>query len=134
MTTPCAELPELAPAVEDEAKHSGARPLGLAAPRGGKADDLKRIRGVGKHNEQSLHGLGVWHFDQIAAWTAENVKWAGSFLAFPGRIDRERWVSQARDLAAGRETDFSKRVAAGLVPTSKDGGASGQSGAAPPKA
>ena len=98
----------------------GAKPAVLAAPRGGMADDLKRIRGIGKQNEGRLHGLGVWHFDQIAAWTADEVKWVGGYLAFPGRIEREDWQAQAKVLAAGAETEFSKRADAGKVATSKD--------------
>jgi hypothetical protein len=63
---------------------------------------------------------------EIRAWSAENVKWVGSYLAFPGRIDREKWVDQARELATGHETEFSRRVAAGKVATSKDDGSHGQ--------
>lgn len=100
----------------------GTRPLALGAPMGGKADDLKRIRGIGPQNERKLHGLGVYHFSQIAAWTAENAKWAGSFMAFPGRIEREHWIDQATVLATGADTEFSKRVDAGEVPTSKSDG------------
>lgn len=120
---PSKQTSESAPS---EPVHQGARPTGLAAPRG-QADDLKRIRGIGPQNEGRLHGLGVWHFDQIAAWTPENVEWVGSYLAFPGRIDREEWVAQAKVLAEGHETEFSKRVDAGDVPTSKDDGSAGQS-------
>lgn len=98
----------------------GSKPAVLAAPRGGKADDLKRIRGIGKQNEGRLHGLGVWHFDQIAAWTPDEVKWVGGYLAFPGRIEREDWQAQAKVLATGAETEFSKRADAGKVATSKD--------------
>ena len=119
-------LPEQADAVEDEARHAGRRPYGLAAPLGGQPDDLKRIRGIGPKNEGRLHGLGIWHFTQIRAWSEENVKWVGSYLAFAGRIDREKWVDQARELAAGHETEFSRRVAAGKVATSKDDGSLGQ--------
>ena len=119
-------LPEQAGAVEDEARHGGRRPYGLAAPLGGQPDDLKRIRGIGPKNEGRLHGLGIWHFTQIRAWSEENVKWVGSYLAFAGRIDREKWVDQARELAAGHETEFSRRVAAGKVATSKDDGSLGQ--------
>ena len=119
-------LPEQADAVEDEARHAGRRPYGLAAPLGGQPDDLKRIRGIGPQNEGRLHGLGIWHFTQIRAWSEENVKWVGSYLAFAGRIDREKWVDQARELAAGHETEFSRRVAAGKVATSKDDGSLGQ--------
>ena len=119
-------LPEQAGAVEGEARHAGRRPYGLAAPLGGQSDDLKRIRGIGPQNEGRLHGLGIWHFTQIRAWSEENVKWVGSYLAFAGRINREKWVDQARELAAGHETEFSRRVAAGKVATSKDDGSHGQ--------
>jgi predicted flap endonuclease-1-like 5' DNA nuclease len=119
-------LPEQAGAVEGEARHAGRRPYGLAAPLGGQPDDLKRIRGIGPQNEGRLHGLGIWHFTQIRAWSEENVKWVGSYLAFSGRIDREKWVDQARELAAGHETEFSRRVAAGKVASSKDDGSHGQ--------
>lgn len=101
-----------------EADAHGTRPLGLVAARDGKADDLKRIKGIGRQNEARLNALGVWHFDQIAAWTPENIRWAGSFLAFVGRIDREDWVGQAKILAAGGVTEFAGRVDAGEVPTS----------------
>jgi predicted flap endonuclease-1-like 5' DNA nuclease len=102
------------------------KPVGLAGPRGGKADDLKRIRGIGKQNEGRLHGLGIWHFDQIAAWNKKQIEWVGDYLAFPGRIEREEWVAQAKVLAKGEETAFSKRVDKGEVATSKDDGSDGQ--------
>jgi predicted flap endonuclease-1-like 5' DNA nuclease len=109
-----------APAMASDSGET-AKPAGLAAPRGGgKADDLKRIKGIGKQNEGRLHGLGIWHFDQIAAWTDEEVRWVGHFLAFPGRIEREEWVAQAKVLAEGGETAFSKRADAGEVATSRD--------------
>ena len=113
-------------AVEGEDQHEGQRPPGLVAPRGGVRDDLKHIRGIGHQNEGRLHALGIWHFQQIADWTHENVCWTGSYLAFPGRIDREDWIGQAKDLAKGLETEFSKRVERGDVATSRDGGTEGQ--------
>src|ERR1700722_4199699 len=103
-----------------------AGPTARRPPVGPQPDDLKRIRGIGPKNEGRLHGLGIWHFTQIRAWSEENVKWVGSYLAFAGRIDREKWVDQARELAAGHETEFSRRVAAGKVATSKDDGSLGQ--------
>lgn len=114
------QAPASMPKVEGEDLIAGSRPLGLAAPRGGRADDLKLIKGIGRQNEERLHGLGVWHFDQIAAWSQENIDWVGSYLAFPGRIEREQWVRQAADLARGGETEFSRRVKRGEVPTSLD--------------
>ena len=96
-------LPEQAAPVEGEDKHAGRRPYGLASALG-QPDNLKKIRGIGPQNERRLHALGIWHFAQIAAWSEDNVKWVGSYLAFAGRIDREKWIAQARDLAAGRDT------------------------------
>lgn len=106
---------------EDKANAVGARPAGLASPRGGVADDLKRIKGIGKVNEGKLNDLGVYHFDQIAAWSRPEVRWVGTYLAFPGRIDRENWLAQARILASGADTEFSKRVDAGEVASSAGG-------------
>jgi predicted flap endonuclease-1-like 5' DNA nuclease len=118
--------PALAPKIAGEDQVPGKRPVGYVSPRGGKADDLKRIRGIGKQNEGRLHGLGIWHFDQIADWKAQESLWVGSYLAFPGRIEREEWVKQAKVLAQGKETEFSKRVAKGAVATSKDDGSLGK--------
>src|SRR5277367_489217 len=79
----------------------GDRPLALEAPRKGGPDDLQRIKGVGPVNEKHLHELGVYHFDQVAAWVRSEIRWVGTYLSFPGRIDREQWVVQAAKLAAG---------------------------------
>ncbi|MBV1706397.1 MAG: hypothetical protein KGQ37_04240 [Hyphomicrobiales bacterium] len=99
---PAARAPDPAPspALPDEGAHEGSRPPGFVTARGGRADDLKRIRGIGPQNEERLHGLGIWHFDQIAHWNHDQMRWVGSYLSFPGRIDREEWVSQAKALAA----------------------------------
>lgn len=127
--------PPPAPPVAGEDTIPGRKPKTFAAPRGGVADDLKRIRGIGKQNEGRLHALGIWHFDQVAGWGASEVEWVGTYLAFPGRIDREEWVAQAKTLASGAETEFSQRVARGEVATSKDDGSKGQGNVAPkPKA
>ena len=95
------------------------KPVLLTAPRDGKKDNLTRIKGVGMKIESMLNEIGVYHFDQIASWNAENIAWADSTLGFPGRADREHWVSQATALASGKETEFSKRVDAGEVSSSK---------------
>jgi NADH-quinone oxidoreductase subunit E len=99
----------------------GTRPAGLAVARGGVADDLKRVKGIGKVNESKLNSLGIFHFDQIGAWTRPEIRWAGAYLSFAGRIDREDWVGQAKLLAAGHETEFSQRVDAGQVASSAGG-------------
>ncbi len=110
-----ADISDLKPIDKD---HPGSKPVPMLEPAHGKADDLKRIKGIGKQNEQRLNALGIWHFSQIADWKSEQVAWVGSYLAFVGRIERENWVDQAKILAAGKETEFSKRVDAGDVPSS----------------
>lgn len=118
--------PAAMPPVEGEADIPGQRPAGLVSARQDKPDDLKLIKGVGRQNEARLHGLGIWHFEQMAGWTPANIEWVGSYLAFPGRIEREDWVGQARTLAAGGQTEFAMRAKAGLVETSRDDGSAGQ--------
>ena len=88
----------------------------------GEEDDLKRIKGIGPVNEKALNELGIYKFSQIAAWTPANVDWVEDFMSFPGRIEREDWIAQAKTLAEGEETAFSKRVDAGEVESSKDEG------------
>ncbi len=89
------------------------RPKGIAAARGGKADDLQRISGIGPKNEKILHGLGFFHFDQIADWTREQVAWVDDHLRFNGRIAREEWIKQARLLADGKEAEFTRLYGTG---------------------
>ena len=79
----------------------GERPPALPGPRSGHADDLRRIRGIGPQNATRLNALGIYHLDQIAAWTPAEVRWVGAYLAFPGRIEREDWIGQATALALG---------------------------------
>lgn len=87
------------------------KPEGLSAARDGRADDLKLIKGVGPVLEKLLHRLGFFHFDQIAAWTADEVAWVDSNLeGFHGRATRDDWIGQSRLLAAGGETAHSRRV------------------------
>lgn len=75
------------------------RPKALEAPNGGKPDDLKKISGIGPKIEGLLHGLGIYHFGQIAEWNDENKSWVDGYLKFKGRIDREDWINQAKTLA-----------------------------------
>ena len=68
-----------------------------------------RIKGVGPVLERTLNGLGIYHFDQIAGFTDDNIKWVDYYIAFPGRIRREDWVGQSKKIAAGESTEFSRR-------------------------
>ena len=98
--------PNATPAATPEAKAPApgvmAQPKGLTAARGGKADDLKLILGIGPKLQMLCHSLGFFHFDQIAGWTAAEIAWVDDNLAgFKGRVTRDKWVAQARVLAAG---------------------------------
>jgi NADH-quinone oxidoreductase subunit E len=93
-----------------------ARPAGLAAAREGGPDDLKRIKGVGPTLLALLHALGFYHFDQIAGWTPAELAWVDEHLeGFRGRASRDKWIAQARLLAEGEETEFSRRVDEGEI-------------------
>ncbi|MGB1236132.1 MAG: NADH-quinone oxidoreductase subunit NuoE [Planktomarina sp.] len=92
------------------------KPATLDAAREGGADDLKMIKGVGPKMEGMLHKLGFFHFDQVAAWTANEVAWVDENLeGFKGRVSRDNWVDQAKTLASGGETEFASRVKKGSV-------------------
>lgn len=101
------------------AEPEGERPEAFD-PGTGEADELKRIKGIGPKNEEALNALGIFTFAQIAAWTPENISWVEGSLSFPGRIQREAWISQAIELAQGGETEFSRRVDRGEVASSKN--------------
>lgn len=80
-----------------------------AAPTAAKADNLRRLIGIGPVNDKLLKGLGVTTYAQIAAWTAADVKRIEDTLNFDGRIAREKWIEQAKLLAAGDETEFARQ-------------------------
>ncbi|CUJ21746.1 NADH-quinone oxidoreductase subunit E [Cognatishimia activa] len=85
-------------------KTTEKQPETLKSAREGGADDLKKISGVGPKLEQTLNELGFYHFDQIAEWGEAEKSWVDSRLKFKGRIDRDDWVQQARELATkGKE-------------------------------
>tara|TARA_R110002049_G_scaffold23545_2_gene83275 strand:+ start:89629 stop:90501 length:873 start_codon:yes stop_codon:yes gene_type:complete len=80
----------------------------LSAPRAGGADDLKLISGVGPKLEQTLNELGIYHYDQVAGLRKKEIEWVDQRLRFKGRIERDDWTGQAKILAKGGETEFSK--------------------------
>jgi NADH-quinone oxidoreductase subunit E len=98
-SVPPAPVPVPAPvAVVSDA----AKPALFTAPPVEGADDLELIRGVGPKLADMLRALGVYRFDQIAAWSDDNIAWIDQNLgAFKGRARRDDWISQARKLATG---------------------------------
>ena len=92
---------------------------GMSARSAGAIDDLKRIRGVGVLIEKKLNSLGITNYEQIASWSGADVDRISRVLDFKGRIERENWIEQARILASGGQTEFSRRVDRGEVESSK---------------
>jgi large subunit ribosomal protein L21 len=72
-----------------------------AAPKtaAADADDLKQLSGVGPALEKKLHAEGITSFAQVAAWTDADVEEFGEKLSFKGRIEREGWIEQAKELS-----------------------------------
>jgi predicted flap endonuclease-1-like 5' DNA nuclease len=62
-------------------------------------DDLQEIVGVGKVFEQTLHGLGIVSFEQIANLDGiEIARLNDELKEFKGRVEQDDWVGQAKDL------------------------------------
>ncbi len=72
-----------------------------AMPRPAKPDDLKRLNGVGPRLEQTLNGLGVWTYAQVAAWKPEEIAYVEDMTGLDGAVATNKWLSQAASLAKG---------------------------------
>ncbi|MDW7691799.1 helix-hairpin-helix domain-containing protein [Flammeovirgaceae bacterium SG7u.111] len=65
-------------------------------------DDLKKINGIGPFIEQKLNNIGIWTYRQISEFDDETVQRVTLAIAyFPGRIERDDWVGQAKRLIQG---------------------------------
>lgn len=94
---------------------AGLTAIGIPAAVGA-ADDLLMIKGVGPKLNGLLNKLGITRFDQIAAWSRDDVaKVDGHMENFSGRIDREEWIPQAKLLAAGNMTEFNRLYGDGVA-------------------
>ncbi|MGB2358188.1 MAG: bL21 family ribosomal protein, partial [Paracoccaceae bacterium] len=88
-----APAPAKAPAAKKAAKPAKAE----AAPA--VDDDLKKLTGVGPALEKKLIAAGITSYAQIAAWTDADVAAIDEQLSFKGKIEREGWIDQAKELA-----------------------------------
>ncbi|WP_419826559.1 hypothetical protein [Sphingomonas sp.] len=85
-------------------------PSPAPAPALGPPDPLTRMKGLGPKAEALLNGMGVVRYDQIAAWEAADVARIDAQMgAFKGRIERDRWVEQARFLSEDDVAGFEER-------------------------
>jgi len=92
---------------QSETPARDARPL--------RRDDLKRIRGVGVFIETKLNALGITSYEQIANWSPPEIDRVSQALDLQGRIEREKWIDQAKTLSAGGQTEFSRRIDRGEI-------------------
>ncbi len=64
-----------------------------------EADSLTKINGIGGWIEEKLNVLGIFTLRQIANFNDEDVEIVTEAIEFfPGRIERDEWVSQAKEL------------------------------------
>ena len=64
-------------------------------------DDLKVISGIGPFIEKKLNALGIYTFEQVSKFTDEIANEVTDIIQFfPGRIQRDNWIGQAKDLHA----------------------------------
>ena len=62
-------------------------------------DDLKKISGIGPFIEKKLNGIGIYTFEQISKFSKKDIDDVTNLIEFfPGRIERDKWTDQAKDL------------------------------------
>lgn len=87
------------------ARKAGAEGKPVAAAATGEAHDpsnLSLISGIGPTIEKKLRAAGITSWNEIAAWTEEDVAKWNDELKLGGRAKREEWVEQAKELLAGK--------------------------------
>jgi predicted flap endonuclease-1-like 5' DNA nuclease len=90
-------------AAQREKENAGVRyfinPFKIAATlERNDIDDLKKIKGIGPVIERKLNMLGIVSFKQLSELNQEAIdQIAHTLKFFPDRIQRDRWVEQARE-------------------------------------
>jgi len=87
---------------------SGYKPSGwsvpAAAPVAKERDKLTAIKGVGKVLEKILHDCGIYFYHQLANLDNDGMEELQAQIPqFPGRIQRDRWVEQAKELQQAKK-------------------------------
>jgi len=78
-------------------------------------NDLKMISGIGPFIEERLHALDIYTFKQISRFKAKDISTINAAIEyFSGRIERDEWVSQAKELVQSEENrkEFLERIRA----------------------
>ena len=89
-----------------KAEKKVAAPAAIAAPVAAaaakSADDISLIGGIGPKIYKALTDLGITTFAQVAAWTPADVERIETEIKQKGRVAREEWIEQAKELIAGK--------------------------------
>lgn len=68
-------------------------------------DDLTKIEGLNPFIEEKLNQIGIYSFSQISRFKSEDIKTLTHLIEyFPGRIERDKWVEQAKELVTKKAT------------------------------
>jgi len=99
---------KMPPVSRSSTAKNGYTPKGWSVPDATVADNekdkLTDIKGVGKVLEKMLHDCGIYFYHQIASLDESGVEELQSqFPQFPGRIQRDRWIEQAKELQKKKE-------------------------------
>ena len=99
------ETDEATAGAAEVAEGDEVEPTRLETPRGEGPDDLKQLKGIGPKLAETLNESGFYHFDQIAAWTAQELAWVDRNVeGARGRAIRDNWVGQAKALVSEGQT------------------------------
>ncbi len=98
------------PAAKAKAAKPAAAPAAEAAPKAAapkaaaaaKADDISLIGGIGPKILKALNDMGITTLAQVAAWTPADVERIEADIKQKGRVAREEWIEQAKELLAGK--------------------------------
>jgi large subunit ribosomal protein L21 len=84
-------------ATESEPKKKAPK----AAEAASVSDELTQLKGVGPVIAKKLAAAGVTSLQQVVDFTPEDIERIDVELNFKGRIGREDWIGQAKDLLKG---------------------------------
>ena len=107
-----ARRPKAAAAARPVRTIPGHAPKRIAKPA--VTDDLTQISGIGPGLQKKLADMGIWTWRQIAEWKGPEIAYVNGHLNFQGRIERDQWIRQAKQLMrdAQRAEESAKKSAA----------------------
>ena len=91
--------------IAEKQRSQGKKEIEASAEKNGdkiSTDDISLLSGVGAVLAKKLAAEGINSFKQIADWSADDVADYDAKLDLKGRIEREEWIEQAKELMAGK--------------------------------